>query len=446
MVQERKAGQCGLSGVWLNRAMWGFLLSGLAVHAGTAALRIGSFLPSPKLIDFAGFYAAAHALRQGLSPYALSPAWRDHLAATTRIFQTPPLVYNPLPWIWFLQPFTRVDYPIAAGLWLALNLCLLAGCIHYLLKLAALRDRWAQVLGVVVITTFGPVVLDLTLGQTSVALLAAMLVVGRTLSATKHSAVRGVKLALATAFATGAKVYPLSWPAALGASRRWREALFMGVGGLVCLGSGFLISRTAYEMYWSRYLIERLHTASSSVSMDDQSLTAWLQRMLLPQRYVVPSLRVSDRVMVVWQPPWTFEPGHIRLLANALALVVALGALVLLARWGHSHPELSFYLWCTCLLVVLPHVERYNHVLLLPALAWLWGQGGDMRLASAVAYGMLAISRLNHLWLIAFSYPWAPLLSGAGLGAALVVLVSTGYALARWPSSLGDRACRERSA
>ena len=96
--------------------------------------------------------------------------------------------------------------------------------------------------------------------------------------------------------------------------------------------------------------------------------------------------------------------------------------------------------------MVLPHVERYNHVLLLPALAWLWGQGGDMRLASAVAYGMLAISRLNHLWLIAFSYPWAPLLSGAGLGAALVVLVSTGYALARWPSSLGDRACRERSA
>lgn len=443
MVQERKAGQCGLSGVWLNRAMWGFLLSGLAVHAGTAALRIGAFLPSPKLIDFAGFYAAAHALRQGLSPYALSPAWRDHLAATTRIFQTPPLVYNPLPWIWFLQPLTHVDYPIAAGLWLALNLCLLAGCIHYLFKLAALRDRWAQVLGVVVITTFGPVVLDLTLGQTSVALLAAMLVVGRTLSTTKHSVARGVRLALATAFAAGIKLYPLAWLASLGASRRWREALFMGAGVLLSLGSGFLISRPAYEMYWICHLPERLHTASLSVSMDDQSLAAWLQRMLLPQGYMVPSLYVSDRVRVVWQPPWTFEPGHIRLLANALALIVALGTLVLLARWGHSHPELSFYLWCTCLLVVLPHVERYNHVLLLPALAWLWGQGGDMRLASAVAYGMLAISRLNHLWLIALPYPWAPLLSGAGVAAALVVLVGTGHALAHWPGGLGGRAWRE---
>jgi len=80
-------------------------------------------------------------------------------------------------------------------------------------------------------------------------------------------------------------------------------------------------------------------------------------------------------------------------------------------------------------------------VLLLPAMAWLWGHSlseGDgrgkwQRRVVVVAYALVGLSRLTHLWAMLLPAPWGPLASGFGmyavflLGAAIVVTV--------WPSN-----------
>ncbi len=65
------------------------------VHVGTAVLRLGAFLPFPQSVDFSAFYAAAHALRQGLSPYGLSADWLSALQHQVAIPFSPPPIYNP---------------------------------------------------------------------------------------------------------------------------------------------------------------------------------------------------------------------------------------------------------------------------------------------------------------------------------------------------------------
>jgi hypothetical protein len=76
-------------------------------------------------------------------------------------------------------------------------------------------------------------------------------------------------------------------------------------------------------------------------------------------------------------------------------------------------------------------MERYNHALLLPAMAWLWGRGCGSRNAVVAAYALSGLSRFTHLFAFVLPSPWAPLATGVGLYSVLLVGASVARALWR---------------
>jgi len=484
---------------WVTiRRYWPWLAiagAGFVAHVGTAVLRLSTFFPSPKLLDFAGFYASAWAIRQGLSPYNLSLEWLQSLQTAQAIPLTPPVIFNPPFWPWLLQPLTSFSFPVAATIWLLLNLALLAWATIALADIAGYghlprtergteyqprtsrqpcaerraeylehgtedRERGAEhqagrrsswmiwVPLFFLLLTFGPVFLDLTLGQTSVVLLATALAIGRSLSRLKEGGTwsrwrrSGPALAAAIAggLAVGVKLFPLTWLGALPFLRRWRELLLMALFVVAIFVLGFVVSPTSSQEYGKYVWTERVATASKVTSVDDQALVAWLDRLVRPQTFAVSGFGVEQRTTVVWSPTWTVDARAVRWVGYALLALLMLPCLFLLLRVVPQQHEGAFYLWVLYGLLALLHIERYNHVLLLPAMAWLWGRtappgGGSgrwQRFVVVLAYALVGLSRLTHLWVMLLPAPWGPLAAGFGMYA--VLLLGVAIVVSLWPS------------
>ncbi len=391
---------------------------GLFLHLATAILRLKTFFPYPKLLDFSAFYAAALALRSGFSPYSYPADWLQHIQAIKAIPFLPPPIYNPPFWPWLLQPLTLVSFPIAAWLWVGLNLALLVWIASMLMRLAGCRGKKALALIFVVTVTFGPVFLDLTLGQTSIVLLAAALCIGVSFRQTTKSSLWPASFA--EGLATGAKLFPLLWMGAAVFLRRWKFLVLGTLAAFLLLGITALWMPEANKEYWFDFLPYRIMSASEQASMDDQSLGAWLDRLGRSHTYNVPGLNVNESVTITWSPPWSVNPELLRWGGYVLAGILALPVIIRLLRTT-AQAEAGFYLWVLYTLAIFPHIERYNHTLLLPALAWLWGQGKWQKTVAALAYLFAGLSRLNHVWITTLPAPWAPLASGFGLYAAILL-------------------------
>jgi len=67
-------------------------------------------------------------------------------------------------------------------------------------------------------------------------------------------------------------------------------------------------------------------------------------------------------------------------------------------------------------------MARYNHTLLLPAIAWLWGQGESGQRFAVVGYFLAGLARLTHLWVLLLPWPWGPLATGFGVMAVLTLM------------------------
>lgn len=415
-----------------RRFPWHFYLlalAGAALHFGTALLRLGIFWPTPKLIDFGAFYASAWALRAGLSPYGLPAEWGAALAARTGMAYAPPPIFNPPLWPVLAYPFAFLSYPAAATVWVVLNLGLLALCTLWLADSAGLRG-WQRRLGLfLVVVTFGPVFLDLSIGQTSVALLVLALLIGRQLR-------RGGRRATwigagATALAAAIKLYPLFWAGAFLFLRRWR--LILATLALVVLGSAllFLAFPEPSRTYLFVELPDRVTSATDQVGIDDQALTAWLDRIFQPQIHAVQGLSTSDTTGVTWTPWFTLDATVLRIVGLGVVALVTAAAAWVIWRHGGPAPEEAFYLWLLVGLLAFPHIERYNHALLLPAMAWLWPLGRRAQLIVLVAYLLTGLARLTHFWVVALPGPLAALASGFGVFAALLLYGALLTGLAR---------------
>lgn len=392
---------------------------GLFFHLVTAVLRLKTFFPYPKLLDFSAFYTAALALRSGLSPYNFPADWLQSVQITKSIPFRPPTIYNPPFWPWLLQPLTFVNFPTAAWLWVGLNLALLVWSASMLTRLAGYLGKKALVVVFILTVTFGPVFLDLTLGQTSVVLLITALCIGYSLhQATRISLWRA---SFAEGLATAAKLFPLIWMGAAVFLRRWKFFIFGTLAAAVLLGISALWMPEANKEYWLHFLPQRITSASEQAGMDDQSLGAWLDRVGRAHTYSVPGLNVNESVTVTWSPPWSLNPDLLRWGGYVLAGILALPVIVCLLHTTPAQAEAGFYLWVLYTLAIFPHIERYNHTLLLPAMAWLWGQGKWQKTAAAFAYLLAGLSRLNHVWITVLPAPWAPLASGFGLYAAVLL-------------------------
>ncbi len=407
-----------------RRWLWGILGgAGALIHFGTAFLRLNAFFPYPRLLDFAAFYAGAWAVRLGISPYGLSPEFLESLQAKSGLLMRPPVTYNPPIWSWLLQPLTFLDFPAAAFAWLALDLALIAWSALILAHVAG-YDGWRERGLVFLLTlTFGPVFLDLTLGQTSILLLAASLTVGQAVRLrTKDSLFAGT---LAQGLAVGAKLFPSVWIGALLLLRRWRLFVLATLAALLALGLGFVITPSGNRDYWTNFLPGRVSSASEQVGIDDQSFVAWLDRLGRPHSFQTPGLSVTQPHAITWSPPWSFSPQVIQGAGYLLVALLALIPLVVLLRAGPARAEGAFYLWVLYWLLPFPHTERYNHVLLLPAMAWLWARSETFahrgRNLVVLAYFLAGLSRLTHLWAILLPAPWGPLAAGFGLYAVLLL-------------------------
>lgn len=165
-----------------NRWLWLSCFVGAAlIHLGTATLRLGSFFPFPQALDFSSYYAGAWSTRWKLSPYSWSEDVLKFLAETQGLAIVPP-AHNSSPlWSWLLQPVTLLPFSFAATLWLFL-LLLLVVYSHVVMMRIAGYDNWQTVALTLPITlTFGPLFLNLTLGQNGVILLLSALLLGETL-------------------------------------------------------------------------------------------------------------------------------------------------------------------------------------------------------------------------------------------------------------------------
>ncbi len=405
-------------------------LVALAIHLGTAVLRLDTFWPYPRLLDFAAFYAGAWALRHGLSPYPWPQGLGERLAAEASLDLSLGLpILNSFPlWPWLLQPLTLLPFPQAAWLWLLFHLLLLAWASRELARWARVPPGWPRGILYGLVLTFGPVTLNLTLGQTGPFLLVLALLLLRGMDRMGRS--QAVSSGVLWGVGVATKLFPLLWLPGLALLRRgWvlRTAL-VGLAGAALLHGLLLPGLT-----W-RYVTEFLPAQAAALSqgqLDDQSLLAWLLRLTQPLRFQVPGLFVFQRHWVEWAPGISVDPDLIRGGTAVLLLGGGLG----LARWlwdrGRGDPRAGFHLWVLFSLLVLPHTERYNHLLLLPALAWLWGQGPRAQGYAVAGYFLAALARLTHLWVLILPWPWAPLLTGAGIGAVVVSMVGVGKAMTR---------------
>jgi hypothetical protein len=398
-----------------RRAMAGIAAVGVIIHFATAMLRLDAFWPYPKLFDFACDYAGAWAIRIGVSPYRWPPEFLATLHADTALTFDPPFLVSAPMIPWLVQPFTFVSYPTAAIAWLIILLGLTAWSTRELARIAGTKHPWAVF---VLVLTFGPVFLTLTLGQNSLFLLVAVLAVAQALKTrTPRAAMRA---ALLFVLPVGFKLFPLLWLGALPLLRRWRLLLSTTAILVGAFGISTALTPTASLEYWGDFLPQRLAGYSHWLTVDDQSLTAWFERIGRPQEFDVQGLSVDQRRHVSWSPPWSVDRDILR--GAAIALIVAAGVLVSAVMWHTpaAASDAAFYLWVLFGLVAIPHAQRYDHVVMLPAMAWLWARGGAGRRSAIIAYTLAAFARLTHLWAV-FPAPWGPLASGVGLVSILVL-------------------------
>jgi len=263
---------------------------GALIHFGTALLRLETFFPYPQLTDFAAFYAGAWSIRIGVSPYEWSFELLERLRTESGLFIHPPIHHSLPLWAWLLQPLTFFDFRTAAFIWLLLLLVLVAWSTIVLVRTAG-YGRWKEKrLAFLLVITFGPVFLNLTLGQNGLFLLIAVLIIGQVIRAqTKDSYLCA---ALAWVLAIGAKLFPLIWLWALPFLRRWRLFVFAILTILLTLSLTTLLTPTASQDYWFRFLPERIFSYSEQVEIDDQSLVAWLDRLGRPHTFATCAVRV----------------------------------------------------------------------------------------------------------------------------------------------------------
>lgn len=412
-----------------RRVFWAIVaICAAIVHLGTAILRMNSFFPTVQALDFSSYYSAAWALRLGMSPYALSPELLDFLAKTESLTHTPPVCASSPLWVWLLQPMTTLAFPAAAAVWLLLSL-MIAGFCHILLVNIAGYRGWKILLATLPLTlSFGPLFLNLTLGQNALVLLLCVLAMGEVLNG-KGRGYRYLWIPV-WILAAAAKIFPVLWVGALPFLKRWRMALTAAILCLIIFLGFALLKPDANRDYWQRYLVERAQQYSrGGTDIDDQSLKSFLDRIGRSSHFAVSGISVDERREAIWELPWEISPRFIYSATAVAAILIGLWLLYSWIRCRNRDPAVVLYSLMLFTLVFFPNIQRYNHLLALPAMAWLWNNGTYGRHLAIAAYALFALSRLNHIWAVLLPSPLAPIASGFGLFGIFVLMGGIMYFL-----------------
>ena len=400
----------------------------VSIHVATAVARLGTLVPSPAMPDFAGVYTAAWTLRHGTyMPAKWPPAMLQTLRAERGLTGEPTPVLSLPVWVWLLQPLTAYSFPTAAWIWLLVLVGLTGWSARRIAQLTQLHEWRARIAVGLLVVTFGPVVLSVTLGQNSLVLLCAALAAGAALRTDNGR--RRIQALVLWVLAVAAKLVPAAWLVVLPLTRRGRLLAPFLAAGLAMALLAVTVTPASTQSYVRQMPAITTKFFHEKLGLDDQSLGAWIQRLGRPQRFAVHGLFLEQH-KVSWTLPWSFEPTHLR--AGGIVVIAALGLalVVALRRTAAQEPEGALYAVVLYTLLAVPHMERYDYVLLLPAMAWLWPRGSHARTLVLCSYCLAALSRLNHLWAAFLPGLLAALASGFGTCAALVLSYGVLRALA----------------
>lgn len=405
-----------LAGRWW---LWTSLfLVGVVTNFGTAVMRLRTILPSPQPIDFGAYYVGSWAMRLGVSPYYWPPDMLHTVVVGQHVPITPTPPVSPPPWIWLTQGLTVFSFPVAAWIWLAIQVGLVIWCTAQLVRIAG-HPGWKATLAACPFTiTFGSTFLNLTTGQNGIFLLLAVVLSAR------HLAGRSGGLFAAAAgwvIAVAAKIYPLLWLAAWAFLRR-KAAVVLAVLGFAVFAVIWLLEPAANSEYWFRFLPDNARAYGGEVLVDDQSVVGRVSLLGRTSELGFSGREVETRHSKIWRPPSDLPIGLVNVIAGAALVALAAGVGLVWMRADRAcYGEGLFYLVVLYALLPIPHMERYNHVAILPAAAWLWGQGSRYRAFTVVAYCLVGLSRLNHFWAIILDWPLGPLATGTCFYAVLVL-------------------------
>ncbi len=367
-------------------------------------------------------------MRLGLSPYP----WSERLLAfltETQGLNSLPSTHNSSPlWSCLLVPITCFTFPSAASLWVFLLVLLAVYCHVVMLRIAGYTDWKTAVLALPVTLTFGPIFVNFTMGQNAIFLLLSALLLGEAL---KNKPGKPQLLAvIAWIAAVGAKVYPLLW---IGTLLIVKRRFFFVLALTLCLVAVGMVGVLAPDVsadYWFVVLPGQTQRFATQVGPDDNSLAGFLTRVGTSTTYTFGGLGAEKLRTVTWLSPWDFSVSSIRYFSFALLFVLGIW---LTFRWiqnGSKNPDGVLYSLILFILLVLPHMDRYNHVLALPAMVWLWKQDPSRRYLTVIAYAMFGLSRLNRLWALLPS-PIGPMATGFGFLGILVLTIAIAHSLNR---------------
>jgi hypothetical protein len=404
---------------------------GVITNFGTALLRLKVFIPFPRLLDFSSYYVGAWSMRLGLSPYDRSPELLEMLSEQHGLADNIALHHSPPLWAWLLQPLTLLRFAVAAWIWLGMLIGVLLLCTRLLLRLAGYSGWKPFLLVFLSALTFGPTFLSLTIGQNSLFIVLGALAVGWLL---RRRTANIWITALSWLVAAAAKVYPFLWLAALPFARHWRLLTAALILGVVGFGAVAALNPGASRDYWFDFIPGRAAAISEEVNVDDQALSAWLTRLGRTGTYSFAGLDVSRRQSNTWTAPVQISQAAIQATSIVILALLAVAMVVLWHRANHPiRSEGMFYMIVLFSLLPFPHMERYNHVLLMPAMAWLWYQGRPYKCITILVYALVGLARLNHLWAMILAWPWGPLASGLSLYAVFLLIGGIGHRIRSAP-------------
>jgi hypothetical protein len=401
MTQNR----CYSKWIWLS-----VLLAASAVHFGTAALRLNGF----NALDFSSYYAAAASSRLDISPYPFSSEFLAFLEENKELPEKVPRFNSAPLWAWLLQPLAVLPFPSAMVLWLLILGAVVVFCHILLVRIAGYEDWKIAAVTLPLTATFGPMFLNLTLGQNAAILLLSALIMGEALRRRSRSyKVLWIPLWIV---AVAGKLFPALW---LGCRPYLKSprTLFSALGLFLVAFLGIAwLKPVVNESYWQSYFVRRAQRYSSvSAGIDDQSFTAYLDRIAQRRRFSFHGIDASEKHRGTWNAPWDFSDRTIRIASITVAFLMGIWLLYSWIRAGNRSPDAELYSLVLFVLIFFPNIQRYNHVLALPAMAWLWQKGLWGRRLVIIAYTLFALSRLNHAWAAYFPPAAAMLASGFGL-------------------------------
>ena len=397
---------------------------GLIIHMGTAILRLGSFFPPTQLTDFTAYYVGASLIHQGLSPYPWPSHYVNEFSKFWGLSYTPGAVPSTPLWLVSMVPFSLISLPYSVTLWIALNFIILVYCHKSLLNMSGIKNNKILLLTFPLILTFGPSFLNFTIGQCGLLILLASVLIIEDLNNKSHS-IRIVSLSF-WVLAIAAKIYPVIWIVSQFITRCKRNIVIM----ILSLCSSGLFFIIFYSEITKEYILnflpaQALHYSSDINTLDDLSVYGFARRLFSSGKVDFPTLSVHRIAQVNWHWPWNMP--RIVILMIAIVFLLAVAAFIVRRVLQSDSPNhiAVFIIVILFSVIVLPHMERYNQTLVIPALVWLWNSGNLQRQQTAIlVYLLFGFSRLTHLWALFLPANIAILFSGIGVFAVLLLIYS----------------------